>query len=46
MTAHRDNSACTGGPSSEAPVKERAGDEVPTATRALWQFNRGVDGGG
>src|SRR5882672_8303689 len=45
MTAHGDDSACTGAVVRKPPVKERAGDEVPTVTRALWRFDRGVDGG-
>ena len=45
MTAHRDDSACTGAVVRKPPVKERGGDEVPTVTRALWGFDRGVDGG-
>ena len=44
MTAHRDDSACTGAVVGKPPVKERAGDEMPTVTRALWRFDRGVDG--
>jgi hypothetical protein len=32
MTAHRDDSACTGAVVRKPPVKERAGDEVPTVT--------------
>ena len=43
MTAHRDGSACTGAVVRKPPVKERAGDEVPTVTRALWRFDRGVE---
>jgi hypothetical protein len=35
MTAHRDDSACTGAVVRKPPVKERAGDEVPTVTRGL-----------
>jgi hypothetical protein len=30
MTAHGDDSACTGAVVRKPPVKERAGDEVPT----------------
>src|SRR5471030_3208575 len=45
MTAHRDDSACTGAVVRKPPVKERAGDEARTVTRALWRFDRGVDGG-
>src|ERR1700693_2515374 len=45
MTAHGDDSACTGSVVRKPPVKERAGDKVPTVTRALWRFDRGVDGG-
>ena len=45
MTAHRDDSACTGAVVRKPPVKERARDEEPTVTRALWRFDRGVDGG-
>ena len=45
MTAHRDNSACTRAVVRKPPGKERAGDEVPTVTRALWRFDRGFDGG-
>jgi hypothetical protein len=45
MTADRDDSACTGAVVRKPPVKERAGDEVRTVTRALWRFDRGVDGG-
>lgn len=45
MTAHRDDSACTGAVVRNPSVKERAGDEVGTVTRALWRFDRGVDGG-
>jgi hypothetical protein len=45
MTAHRDGSACTGAVVRKPPVKERAGDGVPTVTRALWRFDRGGDGG-
>jgi hypothetical protein len=45
MTAHRDDSACTGAVVRKPPVKERAGDGVPTVTRALWRFDRGGDGG-
>ena len=45
MTAHRDDSACTGAVVRKPPVKERAGDEVRTLRRALWRFDRGVDGG-
>ena len=44
MTAHRDDSACTGAVVRKPPVKERAGDEVGTLRRALWRFDRGVDG--
>jgi hypothetical protein len=44
MTAHRDDSACTGAVVRKPPVKERAGDEVRTPRRALWRFDRGVDG--
>src|SRR5882757_8571561 len=44
MTAHRDDSACTGAVVRKPPVKERAGDEVRTLRRALWRFDRGVDG--
>jgi hypothetical protein len=36
MTAHRDDSACTGAVVRKPPVKERAGDEVPTVRQALW----------
>ncbi len=45
MTAHRDDSACTGAVVRKPPVKEPAGDEVLTVTRALWRFDRGIDGG-
>jgi len=45
MTAHRDGCACTGAVVRKPPVKERAGDGVPTVTRALWRFDRGGDGG-
>ena len=45
MMAHRDDPACTGAVVRKPPVKERAGDEVPTVTRGLWRFDRGVDGG-
>jgi hypothetical protein len=45
MTAHRDDSACTGAVVRNPSGKERAGDGVPTVTRALWRFDRGVDGG-
>jgi hypothetical protein len=45
MTAHRDDSACRGAVVRKPPVKERAGDGVPTVTRALWRFDRGGDGG-
>src|SRR4051812_25129667 len=45
MTAHGDGSACTGAVVRKPPVKERAGDGVPTVTQALWRFDRGVDGG-
>ena len=45
MTAHRDDSACTGAVVRKPPVKEPAGDEVPTVPRALWRFDRGVGGG-
>jgi hypothetical protein len=45
MTAHRDDEACTAPVVRKPPVKERAGDEGPTVTRALWRFDRGVDGG-
>ena len=44
MTAHRDDAACTGAVVRKPPVKERAGDEVRTPRRALWRFDRGVDG--
>ena len=44
MTAHRDDSACTGAVVRKPPVKERAGDEVRTLRRALWRFDRGFDG--
>src|SRR6266852_8840561 len=44
MPAHRDGSACTGAVVRNPPVKERAGDEVRTLRRALWRFDRGVDG--
>ena len=43
MTAHRDDSACTGAVVRKPPVKERAGEEVRTLRRALWRFDRGVD---
>ncbi len=45
MTARRDDSACTGAVVRKPPVKERAGDGVPTVTRALWRFDRGGGGG-
>src|SRR5712691_3895233 len=45
MTAHRDDSACTGAVVRKPPGKERAGDEAPTVRRALWRFDRGFDGG-
>src|SRR5260370_13786985 len=45
MTAHRDDWACTGAVVRNPPVKEPAGDEVQMVTRALWGFDRGVDGG-
>jgi hypothetical protein len=45
MTAHRDDSACTGAVVRKPLVKERAGDGVATMTPALWRFDRGVDGG-
>jgi hypothetical protein len=45
MTAHREDSACTGAVVRNPPVKERAGDEAPTLMRALWRFDRGVEGG-
>jgi hypothetical protein len=45
MTAHRDDSACTGAVVRRPPGKERAGDELPTVRRALWRFDRGFDGG-
>jgi hypothetical protein len=35
MTAHRDAAACTGAVVRKPPVKERAGDEVQTMTRAM-----------
>ena len=44
MTAHRDDSACTGAVVRKPPVKEPAGDEVPAVTRAPWRFDRDVDG--
>jgi len=44
MTAHRDDSACTGAVVRKPPVKERAGDEVPTVTRAPWRFDRAAGG--
>jgi hypothetical protein len=44
MTAHRDDSACTGAVVRKPPVKERAGDEAPTVTRGLWGFDRGAGG--
>ena len=44
MTAHRDDSACAGAVVRKPPVKEPAGDEVPAVTRALWRFDRDVDG--
>jgi hypothetical protein len=44
MTADRDDAACTGAVVRKPPVKERAGDELPTVRRALWRFDRGVDG--
>jgi hypothetical protein len=46
MTAHGDDSGCTGAVVRKPPRKEPAGDEVPTAPRTLWRFDRGVDGGG
>jgi hypothetical protein len=45
MTAHRDDSACTGAVVRKPSVKERAGDEAPTVTRGLWGFDRGAGGG-
>jgi hypothetical protein len=36
MKAHRDDSAYTGAVVGKSPVKERAGDEAPVVTRALW----------
>src|SRR6266481_1981608 len=45
MTAHRDDLACTGAGVRKPPGKEPAGDEMQTVTRALWGFDRGVDGG-
>jgi hypothetical protein len=45
MTAHRDDSACAGAVVRKPPGKERAGDGMPTVRRALWRFDRGVDGG-
>ena len=45
MTADRDDAACAGAVVRKPPVKERAGDGVPTVTRALWRFDRGGDGG-
>ena len=45
MTAHRDGSACTRAVVRKPPVKERAGEEVPTVPRVLWRFDRGVEGG-
>ena len=35
MTAHRDDSACTGAVVRKPPVKEPAGDEAPAVTRAM-----------
>jgi hypothetical protein len=46
MTAARDDSACTVAVVRKPPGKEPAGDEVATMRRALWRFDRGVDGGG
>src|SRR5271154_738433 len=45
MPAHRDDWACAGAVVRKPPGKEPAGDEVPTVTRALWRFDRGVDSG-
>ena len=45
MTAHGDASACSGAVVRKPPGKEPAGDELPTVPRALWRFDRGVDGG-
>ena len=45
MPADRDDAACTVAGVRKPPVKERAGDEVRTLRRALWRFDRGVDGG-
>jgi hypothetical protein len=45
MTAHRDDSACTGAVVRKPPVKERAGDGLPAVRRALWRFDRGFYGG-
>src|ERR1700688_4250 len=45
MTAHREDSACTGAVVRKPPGKEPAGDDVPMVPRALWRFDRGVDGG-
>src|SRR3954452_14772498 len=45
MTAHGDDSACTGAVVRKPPMKERAGDELPTVRRELWRFDCGVDGG-
>jgi hypothetical protein len=45
MTAHRGGSACTRAVVRKPAVKERAGEEVPTVPRALWRFDRGVEGG-
>jgi hypothetical protein len=45
MPAHRDGSACTRAVVRKPPVKERAGEEVPTVPRVLWRFDRGVEGG-
>src|SRR6266446_2370810 len=45
MTAHRDDWACTGAVVRKPPVKEPVGDEVQMVTRALWRFDRGIDGG-
>jgi hypothetical protein len=45
MTAHRDDSACTGVVVRKPPGKERAGDELPMVRRALWRIDRGSDGG-
>jgi hypothetical protein len=46
MTAHRDASACPWAVVRKPPGKERAGGGLPTVRRALWRFDRDVDGGG